>query len=84
MALMLECICSPDASICTLTQILYTVSSTVASVGSIGALTVLSLRDSDGVFVELFNPTGLYTFDLALSRAIANFGSLEVTTNALI
>ncbi len=79
-SLILECICSPDASICVLTQAVYNVESSVFQLGTIGAEVILTLSDSDGGFVTLFEPHGKYSIDLLpLSRVVENFGSLVVT-----
>ncbi len=79
MALTLECICSPDASICTLTQALWRFDSFVTQVGSIGAFTSLTLHDVDGLFQTVTEPHGRFVFDLNLNRFVTNFGSLAVT-----
>ncbi len=78
MSLTLECVCSPDASICTLTQLVYKVNAHVFGRGTIGALNILTLHAGSS-YSTLVNPSGLYAIDLPIASVLANWGSLAVT-----
>lgn len=79
--LTLQCICSPDASMCQITALTWEVEIARGQFGPtpIGAVWYLTLLGSTGSFVELIDyGTGTYSFLLPLSRAIADWSSLFV------
>ncbi len=80
MALILECVCSPDASLCNLTRLVWVVDITNLQFGSISATQNLSLQSSAGALASMASPsTGIYFIELPLSLTVSVWGSLANT-----
>ena len=77
MALMLECICSPNSSLCNLTQVTWMCEVISEHFGSISATHILSLESAVGSLAIIIDPTtGIYSNDIPVHLAIANWSSL--------
>ncbi len=68
MALMLECLCSPDASICTLTRLTFNLEIKRVQLGTIGAIYYVFLG---GEVLMVDPPDGQYAFDLPLDTDLS-------------
>ncbi len=81
MALTLQCICSPDASVCTLTSLVWNVEVITFNGGGVAmdAENILTLYHSTGAYVQLVSPAaGSYAFSIPLS-AVSDWGSIGVS-----